>query len=142
MPPQRTLVQVMQNLNLEPASEDRESEKAVPPHARQSSGRSKTYRWPKLPEGWHEQDRHFVLGWNLKHPRLQEFVGFTTPENLVILPYSLRAADYLEAASGWPHIHVCSVLPQDVNPPEPWSDPNGPRETIIAIAFTGSRRLY
>ncbi|KZT65675.1 hypothetical protein DAEQUDRAFT_731094 [Daedalea quercina L-15889] len=53
----------------------------------------------------------------------------------------IRAPDFLELASGWRHIEVCTVLPQDALP-VPWTDPNGPREAVIALAFTASRRLY
>ncbi|KZT65684.1 hypothetical protein DAEQUDRAFT_768631 [Daedalea quercina L-15889] len=128
----------MRDLSLE----DRQEADTTSHRVKQSPVVPKPVCWHKLPEGWRQSDRYFVLGWDVEHPRLQEFVKIHTPEEAKNIWYLIRAPDILEYGSGWEHIHVCTVLPEDADPPEPWDDPNGARKTLVAIAFTASKHLY
>ncbi|KZT65676.1 hypothetical protein DAEQUDRAFT_814084 [Daedalea quercina L-15889] len=132
------LSESMQDLSLE----DSKSVNAAPRRVKQPPVVPKPVCWPKLPEGWRESDRYFVLGWDVEHPRLQELVRIHTREEAKNLWYLIRAPGILEYGSGWRHIRLCNVLPEDACPPEPWDDPNGPRKALIAIASTASKYLY
>ncbi|KZT65686.1 hypothetical protein DAEQUDRAFT_740478 [Daedalea quercina L-15889] len=71
-----------------------------------------------------------------------EYVKINTPEDEKGGWYLIRAPNLLERGCGYKPIHLCNVLPQDASPPEPWDDPNGPRQTIIALALTADMRLF
>ncbi|KAH9829865.1 uncharacterized protein C8Q71DRAFT_862963 [Rhodofomes roseus] len=139
MAPQRTLADSMQGLSLD---DSKPAKTAISYPDTQPKPNPKPARWPKLPEGWQQQDRYFALGWDIKHPRLQEFVKMYTPEHLLDVPYLIRAPEILERGCCWRPIHLFTALPQDASPPEPWDDPDCPSMTIIAISFTSDQQLY
>ncbi|KZT65674.1 hypothetical protein DAEQUDRAFT_731093 [Daedalea quercina L-15889] len=56
----------MRDLSLE----DSKPADAASRRVKQSLVVPKPVCWPKLPEGWLESDRYFVLGWDVEHPRL------------------------------------------------------------------------